>query len=238
MHIEREKKESEKKKVKAKAKTKQEKKKKKKEREHRMKRKFGVDTAVRKEENTIECDAITDKDGEKQQQRKICLEIHETLFDHKMVCPICKHLLKETCIYCKQTKDYSCDISVGDCRHIYHKHCLDKYLLRGNTLCLICKEKWIFKELQCIAILFRVISKTRLYVKERAKQFLLEKPEFEYSIEKHSYWPKSFKAQVFALLLVSKYRSHSKIELVQSQFIKGICLIIIKALSKECIKLL
>ena len=55
-------------------------------------------------------------------------------------CPICKSHFEEPCLTCVNDHvkgDLICDVTKGKCGHCFHKHCIDKWLLK-STICPIC----------------------------------------------------------------------------------------------------
>lgn len=54
-------------------------------------------------------------------------------------CAICREKLVQICVHCSvdNTQDVMCYPSKGKCGHIFHKHCIDKWLT-GSTICPIC----------------------------------------------------------------------------------------------------
>lgn len=59
-------------------------------------------------------------------------------------CPICKVKLEQTCTQCESNntnKDSSCDPASGTCGHVFHKHCIDKWLVTSN-ICPICNTPY------------------------------------------------------------------------------------------------
>ena len=62
-------------------------------------------------------------------------------------CPICKEHLVSICIECisnSKTDVNSCYSSKAKCGHIFHKHCIDKYISKQkfSSLCPICQTPY------------------------------------------------------------------------------------------------
>jgi len=60
-------------------------------------------------------------------------------------CAICHHLFSKECILCEAAfadKD-KCAVSRGECGHVYHKHCIDRWLRTRDT-CPLDDEPWAF----------------------------------------------------------------------------------------------
>ena len=59
-------------------------------------------------------------------------------------CPICKVKLEQTCAQCEAnntSKDLVCDVSRGSCGHVFHKHCIDKWIAT-SSICPICNTPY------------------------------------------------------------------------------------------------
>ena len=66
-------------------------------------------------------------------------------WDHKFdTCSICKESIDSACPLgnCDMDLiDKACDIVVGECSHIYHRVCLDRWL-NVNQSCPLCNKIW------------------------------------------------------------------------------------------------
>jgi RING-box protein 1 len=59
-------------------------------------------------------------------------------------CSICRNLLTENCIECNNDiKD--CYAIVGKCNHLYHNHCIKKWMKTRKT-CPLCNKYFSLKE--------------------------------------------------------------------------------------------
>eukprot|EP01091_Cochliopodium_minus_P016247 TRINITY_DN602_c1_g1_i1.p1 TRINITY_DN602_c1_g1~~TRINITY_DN602_c1_g1_i1.p1 ORF type:complete len:101 (-),score=18.67 TRINITY_DN602_c1_g1_i1:92-394(-) len=62
-------------------------------------------------------------------------------------CAICRSLLADICVPC-QTEDNvdpnECTIAWGGCGHVFHFHCISKWLQRQDN-CPICNQNWEFE---------------------------------------------------------------------------------------------
>lgn len=60
--------------------------------------------------------------------------------DPEEVCGICQNNFDGTCATCR-VPGKDCPISVGLCSHVFHTHCLSKWL-QTNLVCPLCKRDW------------------------------------------------------------------------------------------------
>lgn len=64
-------------------------------------------------------------------------------------CPICKMHLESICVECESKGDpkNSCKVSQAECGHVFHKHCIDKYISQQkySHLCPVCKTPYSTK---------------------------------------------------------------------------------------------
>ena len=57
-------------------------------------------------------------------------------------CPICRNSVLETCVECSScTSSTQCISIMGECSHIYHLHCIDKWTKTKNV-CPLDNKKW------------------------------------------------------------------------------------------------
>jgi len=58
-------------------------------------------------------------------------------------CAICRNSLMEDCITCQSdtTKDCLCNPVWGECRHAYHKHCINKWI-KTRKVCPLDNGEW------------------------------------------------------------------------------------------------
>jgi RING-box protein 1 len=63
-------------------------------------------------------------------------------------CPICRNSVLETCVECSAaTSQTQCISIMGECSHIYHLHCIDKWTKTKNV-CPLDNKKWEYKRPQ------------------------------------------------------------------------------------------
>lgn len=55
------------------------------------------------------------------------------------ICGICQQPFEQMCSEC--THPRLCVPSIGKCRHTYHKHCIDRWII-NNNLCPLCRLDW------------------------------------------------------------------------------------------------
>jgi hypothetical protein len=58
-------------------------------------------------------------------------------------CPICQENIILRCSNCSETIE-KCSTIIGKCKHIYHEHCINKWLLQSNK-CPIDNLKFVAK---------------------------------------------------------------------------------------------
>lgn len=65
-------------------------------------------------------------------------------------CPICRNLLSDVCIECEARQDdtilQECLIAWGRCEHVYHNHCINRWLETRED-CPLCNGKWEIERL-------------------------------------------------------------------------------------------
>ena len=60
------------------------------------------------------------------------------------ICSICKENLTSICNYCRVEATSDCKVCWGNCRHAYHKHCIETYMSRrGTNKCPIDTNIWV-----------------------------------------------------------------------------------------------
>jgi len=62
-------------------------------------------------------------------------------------CGICRFEFEEACPVCSKPGD-DCPIVWGECSHIFHMHCIMKWLEKqpDDQRCPMCRAEWKFKE--------------------------------------------------------------------------------------------
>lgn len=63
-------------------------------------------------------------------------------------CSICRNCLENPCVECERSTNISsCVVSNAKCGHVFHKHCIDKWISQQkySTLCPICKSPYATK---------------------------------------------------------------------------------------------
>ena len=65
----------------------------------------------------------------------------ETINDE---CPICRNSVLETCVECSSTVNPQCISVMGECSHVYHLHCIEKWTKTKN-ICPLDNKKWEYK---------------------------------------------------------------------------------------------
>lgn len=65
----------------------------------------------------------------------------ETINDE---CPICRNSVLEPCVECHNLTS-ECVSVMGECEHIYHLHCIEKWTKTKNS-CPLDNKKWEFKK--------------------------------------------------------------------------------------------
>ncbi|CCW64991.1 unnamed protein product [Phytomonas sp. EM1] len=59
-------------------------------------------------------------------------------------CQICKEFVCRLCVHCnsKHPLEEDCTVSHGACGHYFHTHCIDPWLLKGQSRCPSCDKAW------------------------------------------------------------------------------------------------
>ena len=72
-------------------------------------------------------------------------------------CPICRNPFSEDCIECQATQyetdtsPQECLLALGKCQHVYHNHCINRWL-ESRESCPLCNGKWELEKLGKISI--------------------------------------------------------------------------------------
>ncbi len=56
-------------------------------------------------------------------------------------CGICKEDVNNYCINCVSSNQTSCNVTIGDCGHAYHDHCINEWL-KQRKVCPFCNKAW------------------------------------------------------------------------------------------------
>lgn len=56
-------------------------------------------------------------------------------------CAICREELKNVCVVCNVDNKKECQTVMGRCGHVYHEHCIDKWL-KNRIVCPLDNRKW------------------------------------------------------------------------------------------------
>lgn len=60
-------------------------------------------------------------------------------------CAICRNSIMDICIECqadqKSTEDADCSVSLGQCKHAFHSHCITRWL-RTRRVCPLDNSEW------------------------------------------------------------------------------------------------
>jgi RING-box protein 1 len=64
-------------------------------------------------------------------------------------CPICRNTILETCVECSNVTDSNCISIMGECSHVYHLHCIEKWTKTKNV-CPLDNKKWEYKKPKCM----------------------------------------------------------------------------------------
>ena len=72
--------------------------------------------------------------------------IQEVHVSDETTCQLCKNKLHSYCNICMDKNhnenNYTCTIVTGDCGHVYHSHCIEKYISTGQYSCPIDMIMW------------------------------------------------------------------------------------------------
>ncbi|KAL9643131.1 hypothetical protein ABK040_001622 [Willaertia magna] len=108
-----------------------------------------------KEVNFKFCNEFLDNDNSLQNDYcKVCVKtlIKDTTTRFIEVCAICRNHISSYCIECdcdyddtKGGKKGICPVDFRKCNHVYHKHCIGRWL-KSRTVCPLCNTTWELKE--------------------------------------------------------------------------------------------
>jgi len=59
-------------------------------------------------------------------------------------CPICRNNVLDQCSDCNNDKTLECISVMGECSHVYHLHCINKWLKKNHS-CPLDNSRWEFK---------------------------------------------------------------------------------------------
>ena len=63
-------------------------------------------------------------------------------WNHSDTCGICKNSIHDLCIECQiSDTDNKCILSLGKCNHIFHHHCISKWI-EIRDKCPLCQKYW------------------------------------------------------------------------------------------------
>jgi RING-box protein 1 len=77
--------------------------------------------------------------------KSISLRGHWNLDTMNDECPICRNSILETCVECSNVADSNCISIMGECSHVYHLHCIEKWTKTKNV-CPLDNKKWEYKK--------------------------------------------------------------------------------------------
>ena len=63
-------------------------------------------------------------------------------------CPICRNNILECCVECPNIENSECISIIGECSHVYHLHCIEKWIKTKNV-CPLDNKKWQYKKNTC-----------------------------------------------------------------------------------------
>ena len=62
-------------------------------------------------------------------------------------CAICRNSISDSCIECNESDNFhKCNICWGKCNHIFHVHCISRWLKIHNT-CPLCSTDWDYERI-------------------------------------------------------------------------------------------
>ncbi|XP_037937824.1 RING-box protein 1-like [Teleopsis dalmanni] len=64
-------------------------------------------------------------------------------------CAICRNPISEVCIECQASQNYykaDCVTATGECNHVYHYHCISRWLKTRNV-CPLDSKRWEFAKI-------------------------------------------------------------------------------------------
>lgn len=62
-------------------------------------------------------------------------------------CCICRFKLVQKCLTCyadENIKKEDCGIAIGKCKHVYHLHCIERWL-KQRIVCPLDNRKWVYE---------------------------------------------------------------------------------------------
>ncbi|XP_023179249.1 RING-box protein 1-like [Drosophila hydei] len=59
-------------------------------------------------------------------------------------CAICRNLIKDPCIECQSNRTDECPKAIGTCQHVYHFHCISRWLTK-REVCPLDYRVWQYK---------------------------------------------------------------------------------------------
>ncbi|KAH0794953.1 RING-box protein 2 isoform X1 [Histomonas meleagridis] len=61
-------------------------------------------------------------------------------------CSICHSNLIAPCYICEaESKTEPCPLQEGQCSHVFHLHCISKWIQSNNSNCPVCNKEWVVK---------------------------------------------------------------------------------------------
>ena len=62
-------------------------------------------------------------------------------------CAICRNNIIDSCIECQANDTNDCTISWGVCNHVYHTHCISRWIKTKN-ICPMCSLEWELSKIE------------------------------------------------------------------------------------------
>ena len=60
-------------------------------------------------------------------------------------CPICQCNIIESCVECSSNNKVDCISVMGECSHVYHLHCIERWIKTKNV-CPLDNKEWHYKK--------------------------------------------------------------------------------------------